>query len=167
MALSCSLFHEVCDFCVAAGGIGTVATFIFMIRDSKKKAKQINTIQNIQSHQLESLYEPDLRIFYWSLNRNDLVPEIVLKNYGENIIIMSICEHDELGLLNIERMKGWYYPYHFDKGNELHIPLIYHDEFKNYSSFFFIECRNRLGMNYEFKIINTAGKFVINGPFLK
>ena len=59
---SCTLFHIICESCMAVGGLGTLGTFFYVIYDSKRKTKQIKNIQLIQSHQLDLLYEPDIRI---------------------------------------------------------------------------------------------------------
>ena len=153
---SYSLMHTICEICMAAGGLGTVGTLVYMICDSKRKAKQIMTVQQIQSHQLEALYEPDIRINSYG----GVINDIVIRNYGENLSILDIRESDNSGYLNKEGMKRWF-PLHFDKGAEINIPL-HVPPTKIQSLCIKILCRNRLGQTYETIIEINNGKPAIN-----
>lgn len=153
---SYSLMHTICEICMAAGGLGTVGTLVYMICDSKRKAKQIMTVQQIQSHQLEALYEPDIRINSYG----GVINDIVIRNYGENLSILDIRESDNSGYLNKEGMKRWF-PLHFDKGAEIYIPL-HVPQTKIQSLCIKILCRNRLGHTYETIIEINNGKPAIN-----
>lgn len=153
---SCTLFHIICESCMAVGGLGTLGTFFYMIYDSKRKTKQIENVQLIQSHQLESLYEPDIRIISYGNITNDLV----IRNYGENLIILDINDKSDSNYLNKEGMKTWF-PLPFDKNTEIHIPL-FMPPTKIQSFRMQIQCRNRLGMIYMAFIEITNGK-----PFVK
>lgn len=155
---SCSLLHTICEICMAAGGLGTVGTLIYMICDSKRKAKQIRTVQQIQSHQLEALYEPDIRINSYG----GLINDIVIHNYGENLSVLDIRESDNSGFLNKEGMKRWF-PLHFDKGAEINIPLHVPPTKIQYVCINIL-CRNRLGQPYETCIEINNGKPTINKP---
>lgn len=155
---SCPLFHLICESCMAVGGLGTVGTLICMIRDSKRKTKQIKTIQQIQSHQLESLYEPDIRINSYGNITNNLV----VRNYGENLIILGIHEVSDSSLLNKEGMKTWF-PFHFDKNSEINIPLLMPPT-KIRAFRMQIQYRNRLGIVYTSYIEITNGKPLIKSP---
>lgn len=143
---------------MAAGGLGTVGTLIYMICDSKRKAKQIRTVQQIQSHQLEALYEPDIRINSYGGVINDLL----IHNYGENLSVLDIRESNNSGFLNNEGMERWF-PLHFDKGAEINIPL-HVPPTKIQSLCINILCRNRLGQTYETSIKINNGKPTINKP---
>ena len=158
MLILCSLLHTICEICMAAGGLGTVGTLIYMICDSKRKTKQIETVQLIQSHQLESLYEPDIRISSYGGMQND----IVINNHGENLILIGVHELSDSRLLNKDGMKGWF-PLPFDKEAEIHIPLLLPPT-KIQSLCISIECRNRLGLTYTINIAIIDGKPTINSP---
>lgn len=94
---------------MAIGGIGTFATFILMICDLRNKTKQINSIQKIQSHQLEALYEPDIRISSWTSQSTGLTPkEIVINNHGHDLLILEIVEPKGNEILNKEEMRNWF-----------------------------------------------------------
>jgi hypothetical protein len=153
----------ICDICMAAGGIGTVCTFVCMIYESKRKSKQIEVVQKIQSHQLESLYEPDIRIAYYG---NGEGKDIIIKNYGEKLVILNVFEHNYSGLLNVEGMKNWF-PHHLDKGESFHIPLIAHFAGIHGTNNIIVECRNRLGLEYKIKIGIVDGKVSINESIKK
>jgi hypothetical protein len=141
---------------MAVGGIGTFATFILMIYDLRSKTKQLNTIQKIQSHQIEALYEPDIRISSWTGKSTGLIPnEIVIKNHGQDLLILEIEESKENTILNKEGMKNWF-PRYINKDNEMHIPLLSH--LQNVSSHvIIIKTRNRLGSIYESEINIVKG----------
>ena len=147
-----------CDIFVAAGGIGTVGTLIFMICDSKEKAKQIDAIQKIQSLQLDALYEPDIRLDSWIYSSTDRVPnEIVIKNHGEYFKVFDIQDLSNPGLLNSSGMKGWF-PYDFEKGDSLHIPLSFQLKDAQGSHDIGITCFNKLGTTYLIRIHIVDGK---------
>lgn len=152
-----------CDICMAIGGIGTFATFILMIYDLRKKTKQINTIQSIQSHQLETLYEPDIRITSWTGQSTGLIPnEIVINNHGQEILLLDIVESEGNEILNKEVMRNWF-PRHINKDNEVHIPLSTHlQDISSHS--IIIKTRNRLGSIYESEIKIVKGKPTIQIP---
>ena len=156
---SSSLLHIICEICMGAGGIGTVGTLICMIWDLKRKTKQIETVQQIQSHQLESLYEPDIRTSSYGMG------DIVIRNYGENLTILDISELTETKYLNKEGMSTWF-PLPFDKDNEIHIPL-YLPAAKIQLLRIEITCRNRLGLTYLSSIEINDGKATINRPVIK
>lgn len=148
--------NTACNFFTVAGGLGTVGTFIFMIIDSLKKAKQIDAIQMIQSLQLDALYEPDIRLDSWIYSSTDLVPnEIVIKNHGEYFKVVGI--QDLSGLLNSSGMKGWF-PYDFEKGDSLHIPLSFPLKEAQGSHDIGITCFNKLGTTYLIRIHIVDGK---------
>ena len=166
MVLSCLTFKIICDVCVALGGLGTFLTLIFLIYDSIRKSKNIDTVQKIQSLQLETLYEPDIRIASWRINKTGVMQnEIVLINHGQNIILTAIYEKTHSSVLNIEGMNNWF-PFHFDKGCEIHIPMTNHFSRQKESFQIAIECLNRLGFKYEMIIENNNEKVVINRPSL-
>jgi len=161
------LINTICNICMAAGGLGTVGTLIYMIVDSRKKAKQIDHVQSIQSYQLESLYQPNLRLISWTydsggLNQN----EIVIKNHGEDLRVTDIKELSELGLLNVYGMKGWF-PYDFDKEEEIHIPTLYPLKDAKGIHNIVITCSNKLGLTYLVTIQIIDGKPAVEIPVKK
>ncbi len=161
---TCSSFLRiVCDVCMAVGGIGTFATFILMIYDLRSKTKQLNTIQKIQSHQIEALYEPDIRISSWTGKSAGLIPnEIVIKNCGQDLIILEIVESKGNTILNKGGMKNWF-PCYINKDHEIHIPLLSY--LQDVSSHVIImKTRNRLGSVYETEINIVKGKPTIKIP---
>ena len=150
---------------MAAGGIGTVGTLIYMIAESKKHSKQIDIVQKIQSQQLESLYEPDIRLASWTINANDLKNEIVISNHGEDLLISSINNSATAGILDNDSMMGWF-PYNFDNDNQIHIPLS--TQVNSSKSYIFdIVCSNKLGLTYSVSIHIIDGKPKIGRPSLK
>ena len=151
---------------MAAGGLGTVGTLIYMIIDSKRRAKQIDTVQKIQSHQLESIYEPDIRVTSWTnYNTPESQNSIAIKNSGEDLIVLGIYEPSGSKILNTEGMLRWF-PYHFDKGEELTIPI--NNQLANINTHtIVIECRNRLGSIYESHMNIIDGKPIINKQSMK
>ena len=157
---SSSLLHTICEICMAAGGLGTVGTLIFMICDSMRKAKQIRTIQQIQSHQLETLYEPDIRINSYGGVMND----IVINNHSENLIVLDIFESSDSKILNKDGMKTWF-PLSFDKGSEINIPL-HMPPTKIHSLVIAMLCRNRLGLTYKLIIDIKDGKAIVKRPVM-
>ena len=84
----------------------------------------------------------------------------MIRNYGENLIILDIYEVSDSRFLNTEGMKTWF-PYHFDKNTEINIPLLLPPT-KIQALRMQIQCRNRLGMIYMAFIEITNGK-----PFVK
>ena len=162
-----SVLDTVCNVCMAAGGIGTVGTLIYMIVDAKKKAKQIDTVQMIQSHQLETLYEPDMRLVSWTYNSADGVQsEIVVDNHSEHLKITNIQDLSQSGLLNSEGMKGWF-PYDFEKGESLHIPLAFQLKNAKGCNDIGIICSNKLGLTYVVRIHIVDGKPLMESPVKK
>lgn len=157
---SCSLLHTISEICMAAGGLGTVGTLIYMIYDSKRNAKQIRTVQQIQSHQLEALYEPDIRISSYGGITND----IVINNRSENLIVLDIFESSDSKILNKDGMKTWF-PLSFDKGSDIHIPL-HMPPTKIQSLTIAVLCRNRLGLSYKLIIEIKDGKSIVNRPVI-
>lgn len=155
-----ALLYTICEICMAAGGLGTVGTLIYMICDSKRKAKQIKTVQQIQSHQLEALYEPDIRIDSYG----GVIKDIVIHNYGENLSVLDIRESNNSGFLNKDGMTSWF-PLHFDRGAELNIPL-HIPPTKIQFLCINILCKNRLGQTYETIIEIKNGKPNINKPVI-
>lgn len=148
----------ICDICMALGGIGTFCKFIFMIKESRRKAKQIDTIQHIQSQQLEHLYEPDIRIASWTHCINNIASkEIVIENCGENLLITDIKEQTNCEVLNKNGMKNWF-PRNFDKGEKLHIPLSVELSKLQEQHNIVIETNNRLNLKYESIISINNGK---------
>ena len=163
MTTCSSFFRIVCDVCMAIGGIGTFATFILMIYDLRSKTKQIKTIQKIQSHQIEALYEPDIRISSWTGKSTGLIPnEIVIKNHGQDLLILEIVESKGNKILNEEGMRNWF-PRYINKDNEMHIPLLLHLQDVS-SHVIIIKTRNRLGSIYESEINIIKGKPTIKIP---
>jgi hypothetical protein len=145
---------------MAAGGLGTVGTLIYMICDSKRKTKQIETVQQIQSHQLEALYEPDIRINSYGEIMND----IVINNYSEDLIVLDIFESPDSKILNKDGMRTWF-PLPFDKGNEINIPL-HMPPSKIHSLVIAVLCRNRLGLTYKLIIDIKDGKAIVKKPVM-
>lgn len=158
----CSLFYKICESCVAVGGLATFFTLLWLIFDSRCKSKRINRIQQIQSLQLESLFEPDIRISSYS---SGTVNEIVISNHGENLIILGISETNEQELLNMDGMKNWF-PRNFDKNIDVYIPLS-HLLSSVQSHIIMIKCLNRLGTTYESEIRINDGKPIIKRPVTK
>ena len=152
------LIERICDICVALGGLGTVGTLIYMICDSRRKSKQIDSIQKIQSLQLESLYAPNLRVISWtfktSLNTNN---DIVINNHGEDLVITKISKLSESCILNSEGMKRWF-PYNLDKNESIHIPLSFPINDVKEPQSFIIVCYNKLGITYHVLISIIDGE---------
>lgn len=162
-----ALIDTVCNICMAAGGIGTVGTLIYMISDSRKKSKQIDSVQKIQSHQLETLYQPDLRLISWTyacngMNQND----IVVENHGEDLAVADIKELSKGGMLNTDGIKGWF-PYHWDKGQEIHIPILVPLKDAEGAHEIVITCFNKLGLSYLVTIHIIDGKPIVEAPVKK
>lgn len=152
-----------CDVCMAIGGIGTFATFILMIYDLHCKTKQIKSIQEIQSHQIEALYEPDIRISSWTGKSTGLLPNVIMiKNHGQDLLILEIVESKGSTILNEEGMRNWF-PRHINKNEEMHIPLLSHLQDVS-SHVIIIKTRNRLGSIYESDIHIVKGKPKIQIP---
>ena len=163
----CSVIEKICNICTAAGGLGTVGTLVYMIVDSIKKGKQIKTIQSIQSYQLESLFEPDIRISSWTSKTGGKIPnEIIIDNYSEDLVVLNIIEMPEYGLLDVGGMARWF-PLHFDKGKSIHIPLSLQLSNLIKPHKIIIVCKNRLGLIYESCIQFESGKPSIVSPVIK
>ncbi len=158
--VSNNLLHTICEICMAAGGLGTVGTLIYMIFDSKRKAMQIRTVQQIQSHQLEALYEPDIRISSYGGIMND----IVINNHSENLIVLDIFESSDSKILNKDGMKTWF-PLSFDKGSDINIPL-HMPLTKIHSLAISVLCKNRLGLTYKLIIDIKDGKAIVKRPVM-
>lgn len=135
-----------------------------MIADSKKKAKQLDTVQRIQSHQLEALYEPDIRLISWTFTAaDDLRKEIVIDNHSENLMITDIQDLSQSGLLNSKGMEGWF-PHDFDKGKHFHIPLAVQLKDAKGSNSIGVICSNKLGLTYLVQIRIVEGKPFMERP---
>ena len=162
MITLCLHLNDICNICMALGGLGTVGTLIYMIVDSRFKSKQIKTIQQVQVHQLEQLYEPDIRIVSYSSGVNN---EITLSNHGEDIIILNITEKNEGEYLDVGTMKNWF-PLSFDKEQIIHIPLL--KQINSLSGYrtIIIESRSRLGIEYKSNIILKGTHVSINQPVI-
>lgn len=159
-----SILETICNICVAVGGIGTVGTLVYMIIDSRKRAKQIDTVQMIQSHQLEALYEPDIRLVSWTDTTTDgSKSEIVIDNHGNHLKLTSIQDLSQSGLLNVEGAKGWF-PYDFDSGEQIHIPLDIQLRDAKGSNDVGIICYNKLGLTYLVRIRIVDGKPYVERP---
>lgn len=159
----CSLFYKVCESCVAVGGVATFLTLLWLIYDSRCKSKRINRIQQVQSLQLESLYEPDIRISSWTGKSTGLIPnEIVIENRGQDLLILEIFDSKGSTILNEEGMRNWF-PRHINKNEEMHIPLLSHLQDVS-SHVIIIKTRNRLGSIYESDIHIVKGKPNIQIP---
>ena len=160
----CFNIDRVCNICMAAGGIGTVCTFFCMIHDSRKKAKQIDSVQKIQSLQLESLFQPNIRLVAWTyISTPDIQNEIVIENYGEDLLVNGIREESGLNLLNATGMTGWF-PYNFDKGQRLHIPISAQLKNTKGNHDIGVYCSNKLGLAYMVSIHIEDGKPIILPP---
>lgn len=160
----CLTLNDICDICMALGGLGTVATFLSMICDSKKKTRQINTIQTIQSNQLESLYEPDIRLESWTgSSGNKHNSKIVVKNYGYYLKVLDIKESTELGLIKQDGIAGWF-PRDFEKTQSLHIPLSLDLNDIEEDAIIGIVCLNKLGLKYIVNIHIVKGRPSIDSP---
>lgn len=162
-----SLLETICNICMAAGGIGTVGTLIYMIVDSKRRAKQLDATQKIQSQQLEALYEPDIRLVSSSYRVIGLAPnDLVFENHGEDLRLLDIRSLSDYDILNSEGMKGWF-PYDFDKGSEIHVPLSIQliDLRGTHNIGFF--CTNKLGLTYLVSINIVEGKPTVQRPVLQ
>lgn len=162
MTYSGSFIHVICEICMAIGGLATFLTLIFLIIDSRQKSMQISTIRNIQSHQLESLYEPDIRISSWS---NNIVGHnfVVINNHGENLELLGIYENSKTDLLNSEGMRNWF-PRSFDKDEEIHIPLLNPLSSLRGGQILIIKSRSRLGVEYESTISIEKDKPIVENP---
>ena len=163
MTMCISVYRLVCDGFMAIGGIGTFATFLLMLCDLRNKTKQINNIQEIQSHQLETLYEPDIRITSWNEMSAGLISnEIIISNHGIDLLILDIVDPIEKGILNKEGMKNWF-PRYINKDEEIHIPLS--RQLNGIESHkIIIKTRNRLGARYESEIIISKGRPTMQLP---
>ncbi|MBQ9254382.1 MAG: hypothetical protein IJ180_06380 [Bacteroidales bacterium] len=110
------------DLCVSLGGLGTLGTFIYMIKDSKNKSKQLYSVQRIESMQMNALYKPDIRISHKRTPVNSHSPsEIILSNYGETIEIVKY--KDISNHLDTKSLNEWPFPLHIDKNKDVRIPL--------------------------------------------
>lgn len=159
-----SLIDMICNICMAAGGIGTLGTLLYMIVDAMNKAKRIDTVQTIQSRQLESLFEPDIRLVTWtSTNASGAQDEIVISNHGEDLRIIDIRDDSHSGLLNLEEMTGWF-PYDFDKNEEIHVPITLPMKGLVGEKDIVIICSNKLGLTYLVDIHVVNSKPTINRP---
>lgn len=151
---------------MALGGIGTIGTLICLIIDSNKKAKQIDTVQNVQLHQLELLYEPDIRILSWtnttSVGKFDT---IVISNQGEKLKILDIHTLSDSDILNKKGMKNWF-PYEFYEGHEIHIPMSVQLKDINGIYSFGIVCSNKLGSKYIVPIQIEKSKPIAQSPIM-
>lgn len=163
--MNISVIDLICNICMALGGIGTVGTLIYMIADSKKRAKQLNAVQLIQSRQLEYLFEPDIRLASWSFVPEGKKQELVISNHGEDLVISSIVDLSSTGLLFSNGMVGWF-PYNFDKNDQLHIPLVVEMNSETIHNIGII-CSNKLGLTYQVSIHIFKGKPNIERPVLK
>ena len=149
------------------GGIGTVGTLICMIIDSKKKAKQIDVVQRIQSHQLELLYAPDIRISSWLGNINDgMHNKIVISNLGDNLTILDIKTLSGSNVLNKEGMSNWF-PYDFNRNSEFQIPISVNLNDVSNNSSFGIVCFNKLRSKYLVPIKIVRSMPIVQSPILQ
>lgn len=164
MIIMCTWFEIVCNICMALGGIGTLCTFVYMISDSKKKSKQIAVVQKIQSQQLEALYEPDIRLVSWTqATVRGAQNEIVVNNSGESIQIIDITDNADDRIINTDGMSGWF-PLDFDKGEEIHIPLLTALQSVNSDLIISIICLNKLKLRYSVNVRFVGGKLVVLRP---
>lgn len=149
------------DLCVSVGGIATAGSFIYLICDSKNKAKQLQSVQMIEFRQLNALYKPDIRISHKRTPANSPSPsEIILSNYGENIRILSY--NDISNHLDKNSLNSWNYPLYFNKTKDIRIPLSHDvgDIPDNIS--FELSIENNLDVLYTAKIFKDKGNLVIS-----
>jgi hypothetical protein len=164
---SYSLIDLICNICMAAGGVGTVGTLIYLIVDSKKKAKQIDTVQKIQSHQLEALYVPDIRLNFYSYKVEGLIQnELVFSNHGDDLRLLDVCSLTDVKILNTEGMKGWF-PHDFDKGSDIHVPLSIQLVDLQGNHRIGLVCINKLGLTYLVPVDIVDGKPMVQSPMLQ
>ena len=78
-------------------------------------------MQKVQDRQLELLYRPDIRITSW-VDRKGLGSEIIIENFGEDIVIESVEDIKGADFLNRKGMVNWF-PRHLDKHSSIHLPF--------------------------------------------
>ena len=157
-----SWFDIIVNVCIALGGLGTVGTFIYMICNAQNQNNQVKSVQKIQSHQIDVLYKPDIRIAAWTgyIVSGNLRPFIRIENNGENLIINDI--KDLSGpTLNKEEMQGWF-PLNFDKSREITIPIKNVVSNLNSGELFNMEVTNKLDQKYHIVISKTNDRIEIS-----
>lgn len=154
---------DVASIATVFAAIGSVFTFIKMICDSKNKTKQLESIQKIESIQLNALYTPDIRIdSYWK--SGDKERTLNISNNGENLQIVEIKNNENSSsIVNVEGMATWF-PLNFDKGESIRIPVIH--ELKSLPSNFQFDIvvKNKLNQTYVCTIKAIGGKVLVCSP---
>ena len=142
--------------------IGTIGTFIKMICDSKNKTKQLESIQKIESIQLNALYAPDIRIeSYWQ--KGNIARTFNIVNNGENLQVLEMKNGKDSSIIDVEGMATWF-PLNFDKGESIRIPVIH--ELKSLPSNFQFDIvvKNKLNQTYVCTIKAIGGKVLVCSP---
>ena len=147
-------FEIICNSLLALGGLGTVGTLINMICESKRNRKRVSDLQKVQDRQLELLYRPDIRITSW-IDRKGLGSEIIIENYGEDIVIESVEDITGSDFLNKRGMINWF-PRHLDKHSLIHLPFIKLDSSVNCAVN--ILSSTKLDLRFITKLIVKSGK---------
>lgn len=151
---------DVASIATMAAAIGTIGTFIKMICDSKNKTKQLESIQKIESIQLNALYAPDIRIdSYWK--SGDMERIFNISNNGENLQIVEIKNSENSSsIVYVEGMKNWF-PKPFDKGEPIQIPILPGLQALPQNFQFDIVVKNKLNQTYVCTIKAIDGKVLV------
>ena len=153
---------DVSSIATMVAAIGTVLTFIKMICDSKNKTKQLESIQKIESVQLNALYTPDIRIdSYWK--SGDMERIFNISNNGENLQIVEIKNGKDSSIIDVEGMKNWF-PKPFDKGEPIQIPILPGLQALPQNFQFDIIVVNKLNQTYVCTIKAIEGKVLVYSP---
>lgn len=153
---------DVASIATMVAAIGTIGTFIKMICDTKNKTKQLESIQKIESIQLNALYTPDIRIdSYWK--SGDKERTLNISNNGENLQILEMKNGKDSSIIDVEGMATWF-PLNFDKGESIRIPVIH--ELKSLPSNFQFDIvvKNKLNQTYVCTIKAIGGKVLVCSP---
>ena len=157
---------DVASIATMVAAIGTIGTFIKMICDSKNKTKQLESIQKIESIQLNALYAPDIRIeSYWK--SGDMERIFNISNNGENLQIVEIKNSENSSsIVYVEGMKNWF-PLNFDKGEPIKIPILHELRTLPQNFQFDIVVKNKLNQTYICTIKSKGGKVLVCSPIKK
>lgn len=156
-------WEDAASIATIIAAFGTVGTFIKMTCDSKNKTKQLESIQKIESIQLNALYTPDIRIdSYWQTGM--LARTFNISNNGERLQILEIKNReDSSSVINIEGMTTWF-PLNFDKGKTIKIPILHELQSLPSNFQFDIVVKNKLNQTYVCTIKAISGKVLVCSP---
>lgn len=143
--------------------VAAIGTFIKKICDSKNKTKQLESIQKIESIQLNALYAPDIRIeSYWQ--KGNIARTFNIVNNGENLQVLEIKNgKDSSSIIDIESMATWF-PKPFDKGEPIKIPILHKLQTLPQDFQFDIVVENKLNQTYICPIKSKGGKVLVCSP---